>query len=298
MSIRRNFNRIVNVRKYGKIHALQIVSEHPELKQKVIFRDILRCYRKYRLFSNQYKKEKFWMLSEEQREIIGNKNKEKFLRNERWLDDFFQNGRFLNKWKRFKYESSGYLQSKRINAYRKRYNMGENCHVGHDVIIERHHYLWGTIKIGNNCLLAKHVYIDYSGDLIIHDNVSLANGVIIETHTHPIGKRGAAPQPGRLEIERGVTIFTGSYIADTCHFIGRYAMIGAGTYIRGNVLPYAIMIGNPAKIVGFMYSPEEVEEFEKNVFPEDERIDVEKYRQDYKKYFIDRRKEIKSFLQK
>lgn len=298
MSVRRNYNRIKNVWKYGKIHAAQIVNEHPELKQKDIFCDILRCYRKYRLFSNQYKKEKFWMLSEEQREIIGNKNKEKFLKNERWLDDFFQNGRFLNKWKRFKYESSGYLQSKRINAYRKRYNIGENCHIGHDVLIERHHYLWGSIKIGNNCLLAKHTYIDYSGDLIIHDDVALANGVIIETHTHPIEKRGAAPQPGRLEIERGVKILTGSYIADTCHFIGRYARIGAGTYIRGNVLPYAIMIGNPAKIVGFMYSPEEVEEFEKKVFQEDERIDVEKYRQDYKKYFIDRRKEIKGFLQK
>lgn len=298
MSIRRNYKRIKNVWKYGKVHAAQIVAEHPEEKQSVIFHDILRCYRKYRLFSNQYKKEKFWMLNEEQREIIGNKNKEKFLKNERWLDDFFQNGRFLNKWKRFKFESSGYLQSKRIDAYRKRYNMGENCHVGHDVLIERHHYLWGTIKIGNNCLLAKHTYIDYSGDLIIHDDVALANGVVIETHTHPIEKRGAAPKPGRLEIERGVKILTGSYIADTCHYIGRYARIGAGTYIRGNVLPYAIMIGNPAKIVGFMYSPEEVEEFEKNVFPEGERIDVEKYSQDYKKYFIDRRKEIKGFLQK
>lgn len=298
MSIRRNFNRIKNVWKYGKIHAAQIVAEHPEEKQSVIFYDILRCYRKYRLFSNQYKKEKFWTLSEEQRESIGKKNKEKFLKNERWLDDFFQNGCFLNKWKRFKYESSGYLQSKRINAYRKRYDIGDNCHIGHDVIIERHHYLWGTIKIGNNCLLAKHTYIDYSGDLIIHDDVALANGVIIETHTHPIEKRGAVPQPGRLEIERGVKILTGSYIADTCHFIGRYARIGAGTYIRGNVLPYSIMIGNPAKIVGFMYTPEEMVEFEKNIFPENERTDVEKYRQDYKKYYIDRRKEIRSFLQK
>ena len=126
----------------------------------------------------------------------------------------------------------------------------------------------------------------------------MANSVIIETHTHSIEKKGAGAEPGHLLIEKGVKILSNAYIADTCHVIGRYARIGAGTYIRGNVLPYSIMIGNPAKIVGFMYSPEEMAEFEKNIFPEEERTDVEKYRQDYKKYFIDRRKEIKGFLQK
>ena len=298
MSIRRNYNRIKNVWKYGKIHAAQIVAEHPDEKQSVIFHDILRCYRKYRLFSNQYKKEKFWMLSEEQREIIGNNNKENFYKKERWLDDTFQNNRFLKKWKRYKYEQSGYLQSRRINAYRKRYDIGENCHIGHDVIIERHHYLWGTIKIGNNCLLAKHVYIDYSGTLVIHDDVAIANGVVIETHNHPIDKKGEGVQPGKLIIDKGAKILVRSYIADTCHHIGRYAIIGAGTYVRSNVLPYSIMMGNPAKIVGFLYSPEEMVEFEKRTFSEVDRIDVEKYKQDYKKYFIDRRKEIKNFFQK
>ena len=294
-----NFRRLKQIFKYGKKDAEAISQmQDVNLSKASIFKDILKCYFKYNLWSNQYKKEKFWTLNEKQRDDVGNHYKEINTKKELWLDDFFKNGRFLNKWKRFKYESTANMQKKRINAYSNRFNIGENCHIGHDVIIERHHYLWGSIKIGNNCLLAKHTYIDYSGDLIIHDDVALANGVIIETHTHPIEKRGAAPQPGRLEIERGVKILTGSYIADTCHFIGRYARIGAGTYIRGNVLPYSIMIGNPAKIVGFMYTPEEVAEFEKAIFPESERTDLEKYKQDYKKYYIDRRKEIKSFLQK
>lgn len=291
MNIRRNYHRIINIWKYGKIHAAQIVAEHPEENQSVIFRDILRCYFKYRLFSNQYKKEKFWTLSEEQRDIIGKKNKEIYYNKERWLDDCFQNNRFLNKWKRYKYEQSGYLQSRRIKAYRKRYDIGENCHIGHDVIIERHHYLWGTLKIGDNCLLAKHVYIDYSGELIIHNNVTMANGVIIETHTH-IGKDAVQ---SRLEIGEGANILSRAYISDTCHVIGRRAQIGAGTYVRTNVPPYAIMIGNPGKIIGFRMSPEEIVEYEKNKYPIEERLSVEELQKNYEKYFLKRWKEIKEF---
>lgn len=287
--------RLLQVIKYGR-HDAEVISQMPgvNLSKSSIFIDILKCFFRYDMRGVEYKKEGFWNLSNEEKELVG----KKYLLRKEWLKDFFSNHRFLIKWSSFKYEGSSKLQQKRIDAYCKRYNIGKHCFIGHDVLFERHHNLWGTIKIGDNCLIAKHAYIDYSGDLIIHDDVALANGVIIETHTHSIEKKGAGAVPGRLEIERGVKILTGSYIADTCHFIGRYARIGAGTYIRGNVLPYSIMIGNPAKIVGFMYSPEEVVEFEKAIFPESERIDLEKYKQDYKKYYIDRRKEIKGFLQK
>lgn len=295
ISTRTKIRRISQLFTYG-IKDAKAISQMPEvgMGKLSVFRDILKCYFKYGIRNVTYKQKGVWKMSPQQREELGEKCRE----SEAWQQEFYNNHKFLIKWSSYKYEGSPKLQLKRNDAYRRRYNMGEKCFVGHDVLLETHHHLWGSIKIGNNCLLAKHTYIDYSGELIIHDDVALANGVIIETHTHPIEKRGAAPKPCRLEIERGVKILSGAYISDTCYFIGRYARIGAGTIIRGNVLPYSIMIGNPAKIVGFMYSPNEVEKFEKNVFPEDERIDVEKYRQDYKKYFIDRRKEIKSFLQK
>jgi acetyltransferase-like isoleucine patch superfamily enzyme len=294
-----DFRQLKQLLKYANQNAEEI-SQMPEvnLSKSSLFMDILRCYFKYHVYAIQYKKEKFWQLSPEQRNEVAKKYQEKNLKNEAWAKDYYENFRFLIKWTAYKYEATAKQQKRRAEAYRRRYNMGDNCFIGHDVIIERHHYLWGTVQIGNNCTIAKHVYIDYSGELFIHDDVALANGVIIETHTHLIEKKGAPPTPGRLEIEKGVKILTRAYIADTCHFIGRYARIGAGTYIRGNVLPYSIMIGNPAKIVGFMYTPEEVAEFEKAIFPESERTDLEKYKQDYKKYYIDRRKEIKSFLQK
>lgn len=301
MNIRRNFNRIKNVWKYGRMHASQIASEYPEEKQSSIFRDILRCYRKYRLFSNQYKKEKFWTLSEEQRDVIGNQYKEKFYKNEQWLDDFFQNGRFLNKWKRYKYESSGYLQTKRINAYRKRYDIGENCHIGHDVIIERHHYLWGTLKIGNNCLLAKHVHIDYSGEVIIEDNVKIASGVSIESHSHTsegfyTNSALVKTVPKRVVIEDRVVIGAGTYILDTCGKIGRGARIGAGCVIRCDIPPYAVVTGNPAKIVAFVFSPSVLEEYEEEFYPLEKRISIEEYEANYKKYYLNRLSTIKDHI--
>lgn len=302
MNIRRNYNRIKNLWKYGKIHAAQIVAEHPEEKQSVIFRDILRCYFKYRLFSNQYKKEKFWTLSEEQRDIIGKKNKEIYYNKERWLDDTFQNNRFLNKWKRYKYEKSGYWQSRRISAYRKKYNIGKNCHIGHDVIIERHHYLWGTLKIGDNCLLAKHVYIDYSGEVIIEDNVKIANGVIIESHSHTsegLFTNSALIKktiPKKIVIEDSVVIGAKTIILETCGKVGRGARIGAGCVIRCEIPPYAVVTGNPAKIVGFVFSPSILEEYEENFYPLEKRISIEEYEANYKKYYLDRLLTIKDHI--
>ncbi len=283
---------------YGWKDSKEISSYDDVNKSRIlIFFDILSCFKMYYLFSNQYKKNKVWNMSDIERNEnltkIGKANKDKDLQ----IDEQYANRKFLTKYMSHRYQSSSRLIQKRLKAYTERYHFGKNCMLQHNVEITTQHFLKGSISVGNNVLFAKNVFIDYSGELIIHDDVALANGVIIETHTHLLEKKGAPPVPGRLIIEKGVKVLSRAYIADTCHFIGRYARIGAGTYIRSNVLPYAIMIGNPAKIVGFMYSPEEVEEFEKNVFPEGERIDVEKYRQDYKKFYIDRRKEIKSFLQ-
>lgn len=260
-----------------------------------LFCDMMRCYRKYLMWTNQYVKEQFWSKSNHERERIGADYYEKGKVRDAWQKDFRENRKFLIKYTNIKYEKAS-LREKRNKAYTERYKAGKNLFVEYDVNISRQHYLDGKITIGDNVLLAKHVFIDYSGELILHDNVSIANGVIIETHTHPIEQSRQAPKPGRLEIFEDVKILSNSYIADTCHSIGRYARIGAGTYVRNNIPPYAIVTGNPAKIIGFLYSPEEMEEFEKENYPESERTPVDKYSQWYEKYFRSRSKEIKSFI--
>jgi acetyltransferase-like isoleucine patch superfamily enzyme len=174
--------------------------------------------------------------------------------------------------------------------------MGENCAVQNNVILSREHFLPGTISIGNSVLLAKNVFIDYSGNVVIKDGVKIANDVVIESHSHQLDRIDGFAVPGCITIDEGVKILTRAYIADTCHHIGRHARIGAGSYVRNNIPPYAIVLGNPGKIVGFVYTPEEMAEFERTHFPVDKRTSIDDYAKNYARYYKDCIKEISRFV--
>ena len=77
--------------------------------------------------------------------------------------------------------------------------------------------------------------------------------------------------------------------------IGRGANVGSGSVIRDIVPPYAIVLGNPARVVGFCFTPEEVIEREKALYPEDERLSIDILENNYDKYFLKRLKAIKEF---
>lgn len=77
--------------------------------------------------------------------------------------------------------------------------------------------------------------------------------------------------------------------------IGRGAVIAAGSVCRNKIPPYAIVAGNPAKVVGFRFTPEQIEEHEEILYPEDERIARGLLEKNYKKYYLDRLKEINQY---
>lgn len=77
--------------------------------------------------------------------------------------------------------------------------------------------------------------------------------------------------------------------------IGRGCIIGGGTVVRNNTPPYSIVIGNPAKIVGFVFTPNEIVEHEKQLYVVDERLDPDTLERNYNKYFIQRIKDIQQF---
>ena len=79
--------------------------------------------------------------------------------------------------------------------------------------------------------------------------------------------------------------------------VGRGSNVGAGSVLRRSVPPYSLVIGNPAKVVGFRFTPEQVVEHEKMLYPEEERLPLELLEKNYKQYFIDRRKEILDYIQ-
>jgi hypothetical protein len=145
-----------------------------------IFIDMINSYLKYNMWTNKYLKEEFYNKSSDEKEKIGLDYKIKGKVRDKWQKEFIEDRKFFLKYSQKKYELP-HLRQKRSNAYIKKYNMGTDCFIEHDVEISRQHYLPGTIKIGNNVLFAKHVFIDYSGFVEIKDNVQLTNGVIIET---------------------------------------------------------------------------------------------------------------------
>ena len=179
-----DFRRLRMAFKYGWKDAA-VISQETGRNRVGLFTDILSCFLNYFVYSNQYRKEKLYNIKGKERKNICLKLQKENIKRVQWLDEFYDNYKFLNRWSSLKYEQSPDLQKKKWAAYTKRYGFGKNCVIGHDVLLVRHHHLDGTISVGNNVLMAKHTLIDYSGDLIIHDNVKISDGALIETHSHP-----------------------------------------------------------------------------------------------------------------
>ncbi len=74
--------------------------------------------------------------------------------------------------------------------------------------------------------------------------------------------------------------------------IGRGAMVCNNAVVMRKVPPYAIVAGNPAKVIGFTMNPSEVLEFEKDKYPEEERTSLETLEKNYEKYYTLRFKDI------
>ena len=78
--------------------------------------------------------------------------------------------------------------------------------------------------------------------------------------------------------------------------VGRGATIAAGAVCTKSIPPYAIVMGNPASVIGFNYTPEEVVAHEEKLYPVKERIPLKKLERNYQKYYMDRLDEIAQAL--
>jgi UDP-2-acetamido-3-amino-2,3-dideoxy-glucuronate N-acetyltransferase len=128
-------------------------------------------------------------------------------------------------------------------------------------------HLMSQCKIGDNCNIGQNVYIDNNtvigNGVKIQNNVSVYNGVIIEddvflgpsmVFTNVINPRSFIERKQEFKkttVRKGATI--GANATIICGIeIGVYAMIGAGAVVTKNVLPYALMTGNPARQTGWV----------------------------------------------
>lgn len=169
---------------------------------------------------------------------------------------------------------------------------------------KRNIILEDNANIDDNALI-----MNTNAKFIIKKNSGAAVGlsVITGNHMSPVGRWFKSvtdadklkDDPSRkldqdVIVDEDVWIGSNVTLLNGVH-IGRGAEIGSGTVVRKSIPPYAVVIGNPAKIVGFKFTPEEIIEHEKFLYPEEERFSFEFLEKNYNKYFLSRINEIKEW---
>ena len=146
--------------------------------------------------------------------------------------------------------------------------------------------------------------ISHTGRFIMKKNSGSSIGLTVITGNHNrslgYGLKEMSVQ-GKGDVERDVIVEEDVWIGANVTLlagvtIGRGATIGTGSICTKSIPPYAIVLGNPAKVIGFNFSPEEVIEHEKILYSENERLPITLLEKNYYKYFLDRAEEIKQFL--
>ncbi|MFW5673966.1 MAG: acyltransferase [Rikenellaceae bacterium MAG02] len=121
--------------------------------------------------------------------------------------------------------------------------IGENCSLGQNVFVATGVRLGNNVKVQNNVSL-------YTG-VICEDDVFLGPSMVF---TNIINPRSAIVRKDQYQttiIRRGATI--GANATIVCGIeIGEYAFIGAGAVVTKDVSPYALVVGTPAKQIGWM----------------------------------------------
>ena len=218
-----------------------------------------------------------------------------------WRKLYRSNWRFLARWTKEKYSGRSCLSKMRAKAYVKHYHLSNLPIIQYGVhIICEHHHI-GRLAIGKDVLLARDADLDYTGDLIIEDGVAISEGVKILTHNHDLYPKGTVDNPEEC-IPTPLTLRDHAWLGAKVSVlpgvgeIGRSAIIGVGSVVRNRIPPYAIVMGNPAKIVGFVFTPDEMVEYEESRYSDDNKTDRLKYQLMYDKYFINRNQYIKDLL--
>lgn len=143
----------------------------------------------------------------------------------------------------------------------------EACEIGEGTRIWHFSHIMSSCKIGDHCNIGQNVVISpeviLGNNVKVQNNVSLYTGVICEddvflgpscVFTNVVNPRSAVTrrdQYRETRVGKGATI--GANATIVCgHDIGAYAFIGAGAVVTKTIPEYALVLGNPARQVGWM----------------------------------------------
>ena len=121
--------------------------------------------------------------------------------------------------------------------------IGENCNIGKGVYIDHH------VKIGNRVKIQNYACIYYKAE--IEDGVFIGPHVTFTNDKRPRAWLWDESRVCKTVIRKGASI--GANATILCGItIGEYAMVGAGAVVTKDVPPHGLVIGSPARLVGFV----------------------------------------------
>ena len=157
-----------------------------------------------------------------------------------------------------------------------------------------------------NIFGTSNLIVSVSGKFIMKKKSGAAQGLTVVTANHPtnpdIGKwHKEVYKDTSTDVGSHVIIEEDVWIASNVTLlpnvvVGRGAIVGAGSVCRKSVPPYSIVMGNPAKVVGFKYTVDEILEHEAELYPIQERLSRQVLEKNYNKYYSNRIKEIAHFV--
>ncbi|MGB5219236.1 MAG: Gfo/Idh/MocA family oxidoreductase [Smithella sp.] len=121
--------------------------------------------------------------------------------------------------------------------------IGENCNIGQNVVVGPDALIGKKCKIQNNVSVYKGVTLE--------DGVFCGPSMVFTNIYNPRAEIGKMDQVRPTLVKKGATL--GANCTIVCgHTIGSYAFIGAGAVVTKDVPDYALMVGNPARRIGYV----------------------------------------------
>lgn len=124
-----------------------------------------------------------------------------------------------------------------------------NAQIGHDCVLGQNVFVANDVKIGNNVKIQNNVSV-YTG-VELEDDVFCGPSCVFTNLINPRSQIKRQHLYERTLVRRGATIGANATIVCGAT-IGRYAFVGAGAVVRGDVPDYALMLGVPAIQKGWM----------------------------------------------
>lgn len=121
--------------------------------------------------------------------------------------------------------------------------IGKNCNIGQNVVISSEVVLGNNVKVQNNVSIYTGVTCD--------DDVFLGPSMVFTNVINPRSAVNRKSEYKKTHVGKGATI--GANATIICgHDIGAYAFVGAGAVVTKAVKPYALVVGNPARQIGWV----------------------------------------------